>query len=750
MFDRKKTAAFIAGMLICAYAAVPAINAFADEDFLVEGATEASTSKDTYTKSGDFMYSLTHDGKVCIEDCTSTAENLVIPDTLDGIAVTELGRSALGSDHENNTFKTVTIPASVTYISADNPFVFCTNLTEIKVAEGSADFCAEDGILYNKDKTEIICYPCCKKGDSFAIPETVKKVGASAFYNTIPYDIKMPASLEKVEHFAFANTRLGSADFSGTKLEYLSDYAFTNCSHLKEIKLPDTVEHIGGGTFAGCGQLEEITLPEKLQTIGQYAFFDTGLTEAVIPDSVTSIGYCAFGYYTSASGQVASKNEAFTIVGRQGGAASVYAHDKDSDYDYQNSFSFMTPEEYEEKLVEEQALNSTKSGDYEYAVIDGEVALTFCYSQEDKITVPDTIDGKKVDAIYTNCFNVSCPASEIIIPEGIKELKRRAFYQCGNLKKITTPASVKTIGDNAFDECKALESVEFLGAETIGNQIFRECSALKTVKADGCLKEWNDEEPFLYAIGLEDITITEGDGNFSSENGVLYNKDKSVLIAYPPAKTETEFIAPKGLKEIAQSAFIRALNLKKVEIPEADVINAYAFEGCENLTEVKLSDSLTTLGADAFYNCNALKSLHLPDTLVNIGTCAFGYYHDENADTENGAPSDILVEGFKLYTVKDCEAYNYAKSAGIEVITGTTEILGKNVSKGFLYTVGGIIAAFILGIIGVFTGKKIKKSKAEKEAAEKREKTAERRKKRQEEENEDTDKEEDSLEDDED
>lgn len=750
MFDRKKTAAFIAGLLICAYSAVPAINAFADEDFLVEGATEAAVSTDTYTKSGDFMYSLTTDGKVCIEDCTSTAEDLVIPDTLDGIAVTELGRSALGSDHDNSTFKTVTIPASVTYISADNPFVFCTNLSEIKVAEGNADFCAEDGILYNKDKTELICYPCCKKGDSFAIPGTVKQIGASAFYNTIPHEITMPASLEKVEHFAFAYTRLSSADFSGTKLEYISDYAFTSCNSLSEIKLPDTLEHIGGGAFASCGTLDEITLPNKLLTIGQYAFFDTGLTEIVIPDSVTTIGYCAFGYYTSASGQTASKDEAFTIVGKQGGAASLYAHDKDSDYDYQNNFSFLTPEEYEEKQVEMQALNSTRSGDYDYAEINGETVLTFCYSQDDKITVPDTIDGKKVDAIYTSCFNVSCPASEVIIPDGIKEIKRRAFFECGNLKKITAAASVKTIGDNAFDTCQALENVELLGAETIGNHIFRECTALRTFKADGCLKEWNDEEPFLYSTGLEDITITEGDGNYSSENGILYNKDKSILIAYPPAKPETEFKAPKGLKEIAQSAFIRALNLKKVELPDVDIINAYAFEGCENLSEVKLSDSLTTLGADAFYNCYALKSLHLPDTLVNIGTCAFGFRHDDNADTANGAPSDVLIEGFKLYTVKNSEAYKRAKDDGIEVITGTTEIFGKNISTGFIYTVIGIIAAFILGIIGVFTGKKLKKSKAEKVRAENREKAAKRRKERQEAENDDTDKEEDSLEDDED
>lgn len=747
MFDRKKTAAFIAGLLICAYAAVPAINTFAEEDFLVEGATEVTTSKDTYTISGDFMYSLTTDGKVCIEDCTSTAEDLVIPDTIDGIAVTELGKTAFGSDHENSTFKTVTLPASINYISAENPFIYCTQLTEIKVAEGSSDYKAVDGILYNKDKTQVICYPCCKKGSSFTIPSGVKKVGASAFYNTALQEITMADSLEQVEHFAFASTDLTTADFSKTKLEYLSDYAFTNCTHLHDVLLPDTVEHIGGGTFAGCNGLEKITLPKNLQTIGQYAFFDTGLTEIIIPDSVESIGYCAFGYYISASGQTASKDEAFIIVGKQGSAAYIYAHDTDSDYDYKNNFSFLTPEQYEEKQLEMQALNSTRSGDYDYAVVDGQVALITCYSTEDVITVPDTIDGKKVDAIYTSCFNISCPASEIIIPEGIKEIKRRAFYECGNLKKITTPASLKTIGDNAFDSCKALEHVEFLGVENIGDQIFRECTALKTVKADGCLQKWDDEEPFLYCIALEDITITEGSGNYSSENGIIYNKDKSLLIAYPPAKPDTEFIAPKGVKEIAQSAFIRAQNLKKVEIPEADVINDYAFEECTNLTEIKLSDTLTTLGIDAFYNCTSLKTLHLPESLVNIGTCAFGFYHDYDADTENDEDADKLIEGFKVYTVKDCTAYQYAQSAGIEVITGTTEVLGKNVSTGFLFTVGGIVAAFILGIIGVFTGKKIKKSKAEKEAAEKREKAAERRKKRQEEEKEDTDEEEEPLED---
>lgn len=745
MFNRKKTAAFIAGLLICAYSAVPAAYAFA-EDYLVEGETEAAVSSDTYTISGDFMYSLTTDGKVCIEDCTSTAEDLVIPDTIDGIPVTELGKTALGSDHENNTFKTVTLPASINYISADNPFIYCIHLSEIKVDEKNADFCTEDGILYSKDKSRLICYPCRKEGHEFTVPDSVKNIGASALYDTTLADIKLPSGLETIEHFSFAYTDIESIDLSGTKIKEIDDYSFSSCKRLTDVKFPACLERIGGGAFASCSLLEKVTFPEGLLHIGQYSFFDTKLSEAIIPDSVEEIGYCAFGYYTSVSGETVADSH-FTIVGSNGSAASTYAYDRDSDYDYQNNFNFLTPEQYEEEQQEIQSLNSIRSGDYEYAVTDIGAVLTSCYSEDDVITVPDTIDGNKIVAVNTTCFTPT-QASEIILPESITDIRKMAFFQCASLKKITIPASVKTIGANVFDQCTALEEVTILGAESIGDSAFKSCTSLKTFKADGCLKEWDDEEPFFTCHALEDITITEGDGNFSSADGVLYNKDKSVLLAYPASKSSTSFIAPSGVKEIGQSAFANAVYLEKVEIPEADIINAYAFESCEKLSYVKLSETINTIEADAFYDCYALKSLRISDTISNIGPCAFGYCNNEAAEDDESAASDKLIEGFKLYTPKDSAAYHYAKEAGIEVITGTTEFFGKNYSSGFLYTIAGIIGAALIAVIGFVTGKKIKKSKAEKAAAEKREKAAERRKKRAEEEasdadeNDDTDEEE--------
>ena len=100
---------------------------------------------DDYKVSGDFKYSLTPSGNICIEGCTSTDESLVIPSEIDGKKVTDLGKTALGTDHENSPFVSVTIPASVEYISEENPFMYCTKLKEIKVESGNADFIAEDG-----------------------------------------------------------------------------------------------------------------------------------------------------------------------------------------------------------------------------------------------------------------------------------------------------------------------------------------------------------------------------------------------------------------------------------------------------------------------------------------------------------------------------------------------------------------------------------------------------------------------------
>ena len=734
MLERKKIAAFIAGLLICAYAAAPVTSAFAEEDkedIPVSDALQEEDDDDTYIKSGDFLYSKTHDDTVCIEDYTGTAEVLEVPDELDGIAVTELGKKAFGSDPDNNPITEVKLPASITYISDSNPFMYCTKLEKISVAKENKDYCTEDDILYTKSKDTLICYPCKKGGTSFTVPDSVKTLGTSALYDTGLEEIKLPDGLEKIGYFSIACLpRMTSIDLSNTKVTEILPYALSSCSTLSDVKLPEGLTYIGGGAFSSCPILKEIKLPESLIEIGQYAFINTGLSAIVIPDNVAEIGYCAFGYYTNTVGNIVA-DDSFTMVGKLGSAAQRYATDSDTEYDYKNNFVFLTREEYQQ---EQDYLNleRIKSGDYEYGVTDEGAVLTCCYSEENGVlNVPAEIDGHRIVKIYPSCFSIS-QASEIILPDGVEELREMAFYNCKELKKITLPASVKLIGDRAFDGCGALETVEFLGAETIGNRIFCDCSALRNFKAAGTLKEWNDNEPFIFCTALENIDIGSG-SSFITENGIMYNSDKSVLMAYPANKTDKSFTAPESVTEIAQSAFANCHYLESVKLPNVKVINAYAFENCESLSSFEVSDKLEKLDSDAIYSCVALKSLRLPSSLSEIGDYAFGYYYKEAADTENGEPDDVLVEGFTLYADEGSEAYKYAQREGIKVVTGTTKVLGKNMSSGFVYTMAGIIGAALLGIIGVFTGKAVKKGKAKKESAERKAKAAERRRKKAEE-----------------
>ena len=740
MFDRKKIAAFIAGMLLCAYGAVPAAS-FADDEAEPTTVTEESEPEEgapygDYTISGDFMYSKTMDGDARIEDCTASGTELVIPDTIDGLAVKELGTTAFGSDPENCSFTSITIPASVNYISADNPFIYCTKLTEIKVDSGSESYTAEDGVLYNKDKNELIAYPASKSGKSFTVPDSVKKLCAGAFYNSQLSEIKLPKALEEVNYFTFGDMKeLKKIDLSGTTVYSLGSYAFSNCEALEEVLLPDTLEDIGGGAFAGCKSITSITLPQSLLSVGQYAFVDTGLTEIDVPDSVESIGYGAFGYSTSMGNFVA--NNDFVIVGSSGSAAQRYSVDSDTDYDYVNNFTFLTREAKEEQ-GELLNLERITSGDFEYAITDNGAVLLSCQSSEAKVTVPEEIDGNKIVKIYPTCFS-PCQASEIILPESIDEIREMAFYACPNLKSVIIPASVKTIGNNVFDKCSLLETVEIKGAETMGELVFCDCNALKKLTISGELKEWNDQEPFVDCKALEEITVTDGSGNFTSEDGVLYNKDKTTLIAYPACKADKSFTAPKSVKSIAQSAFYGAVNLESADLSSVTSIESFAFENCKALKSVKLSKKLETLGSDAFYNCTSLKKLRLPKTLTDIGACAFGYCYQEQANSDDPEATNVLVDGFRVYAPKNSTAYKYAKGCGMDVVTGTVELFGKNYDIRLLGFLGGLILAFIAVLIGKSAAKKVKAKKTEKELAEKREKAAERRKKRSEDEAEEDD-----------
>lgn len=745
MRDHKRTAAFLASLMICISTAAAPISVYAEngddtsaatvEEFEEDEEAAASTASESYIVSGDFSYSLNSDGSAQIQDCTATGTELTIPDTIDGIKVAELGKTAFGSDPENCPFEKINLPASIEYISSSDPFMYCTKLKEINVDAANEYYTVSDGVLFSKDMTLLVCYPQMLGGSSYTIPEGVTELGSAALYNTGLEEITFPSTLAVIDYFALGSlTGLTSVDMSGTALSSIGSFAFSGCSALSEVKLPDTLYGIDGGAFYNCKALTEITLPENLNYIGQYAFMDTGLKSIEIPESVESIAYSALGYCTAANGEE-TPVAGFTVIGQYGSAAYTYCTDSDSDYGYTNDFTFMTPEQAQQQS-ELLAQERFTEGAFEYAVISDKAVITLCTSQDTVIDVPDTLGGYPVSTIYPAAFS-GLTATVINLPDSVTTIREMAFYNCAYLQSITLPAGTESVGNNAFDTCTSLETIDFGGAKTIGQSVFYGCTSLKSVTISGECTEisvnGDGDTPFMDASALEEIIVTEGNGNYCTENGVLYNKDKTTLYAYPSAKKDKEFTLPSTVKEIAQSAFYHAVNLEKVDISGVETIGTYAFEECSALKSVKTTNTITSLGVDAFFNCTSLKSLRFGDKLTTIGSYAYGFYYNEDADTENDEQAETLVEGFKLYCDKDSTAYKFAKNYGIETVTGTVELFGKNVDKTFLWVMAGILLAAIAAVIGIITGRSIKKKKAEKKEAERQKELAERRAKKREE-----------------
>lgn len=681
----KKAAAFTAGLLICLTTATPLLSTYAetanyDNEImpinLEEDTEEPDEEAALYTNTestdniyGDFSYTIDDDNNAHITGCSSTNTEITIPETIDGLTVTELDSTAfLESQAEK-----INIPATIEYISAENPFASCLNMKEFSVDENNEYYCSSDGVLFTKDMKKLIFYPPQKEGTSYNIPDGVEEIGIAAISETSLSEIKVPDSVNKIGRHAFSfDTELTKIDLSKTSIGTIDFMTFINCTSLNEVLLPETLTEISIASFMGCEKLAEITLPPQLEIIGQSAFMGTAIEKIRIPEKATYIGYCAFGYDMDEN-----PNSNLVIIGEANSSAQTYATDTDDEYGIQNNFTFITTEaaDAEEEYL---ALNPVASGDYEYAVIDGEACITFCVSMDNTVNVPDEIDGYKVTSIYRNAF-YACEAKNIILPE-----------------------TVKSIGENAFS------------------------SIVESITISGSCVSIDSTEPFLNCSSLKEINVTEnGDGDFSSENGVLYNKDKTILLAYPVQKSDKSFTVPKSVTEIGLSAFCYNEYLEDIDLSNTEIIGNYAFEACPNIKSVKFSDNLKVVGTHAFIGNTSLMSVRLPENIETIGDYAFGYQYDAElaqniADAKNSGLTDenaetplpfSVIDGFKIYTEEDSLAWQYCKACNIETVTNTTSIGGKNVDNNFIAVIGGAVGVVILAIIGIFTGRSIKNKK---------------------------------------
>ncbi len=217
---------------------------------------------------------------------------------------------------------------------------------------------------------------------------------------------------------------------------------------------------------------------------------------------------------------------------------------------------------------------------------------------------------------------------DIVIPEEViydskvylvTTIGDEAFYRCYALTSVSMP-SVTTIGDEAFFRCSALTSVSMPSVTTIGNSAFYDCDALTSVHIPASCTSIGIN-PFAGCTALKEIVVDDNNPNYSSADGVLYDKGKTTLIGWPTAEGEIDIMP--SVTTIGEEAFGWSGALTSVSMPSVTTIGYGAFSSCDGLTSVSMP-SVTTIGEEAFRYCSSLTSIDIPASVTTLGNSAFG------------------------------------------------------------------------------------------------------------------------------
>ena len=518
--------------------------------------------------------------------------------------MTSIGDSAF---EDCTSLTSITIPNGVTSIG-DSAFEGCTSLKSITIPNSvtSIGFGAFIG---------------CSSLTSITIPDSVTCIGDSAFNGcTSLTSITLPDSVTSIGDYAFLGcSRLTAIDVNTDNKDYTSvnGVLFYNDKTIicypagkkgNNYKIPDGVTSICWYAFSGCTSLTSITIPDSVTEIGGSAFENcSSLTSITIPDSVTSIGIGAFVGCSSLTSIMIPDN--VTYIG-----GAVFA-----------DCSSLT----EIKV-------STQNAKY--------VSVNGVLYNKDKTTIMCYPAGKK-DKNYK-------------ILDGVTEICTSAFNGCSSLTSITIPDSVTEIGVSAFSGCSSLTGITIPDSVTrIDMSTFRGCSSFTSITIPDNVT-YIDIWAFNGCTGLTAIDVKAGNNNYTSVNGVLFNKDKTELICYPAGKTDKSYNIPSCVTNVGGWAFDGCTSLTSITIPDSVTeIDWSAFEGCTSLTSITIPDSVTEIGWSAFEGCTSLKSITIPSSVTSIGKNAFGYYFDNEYKK---------IDNFKIYCYIGTAGEKYAKENGFE------------------------------------------------------------------------------------
>ncbi len=580
-------------------------------------------------------------GRNAFAECSCLAE-LEIPNTVEFIGETAFVYTALRSLY---------IPASVTTIEGDI-FYNCDKLETIFVDGANAYYTSDErGVLYNKEKTELLRAPCALNG-TYIVPEGVETIAAYAFFPCRNLNvIHLPESLKAVAGYAFyCCDNLWDVHYAGSESDWeqvsvdSENNALLNANiyfgresnlgegvcgdnltwvldtngrlvisgagamydyegqgpwwqlndRIETVFVEDGVTSIGSYAFRGCYSLYYVQLADTVETIGYYAFFDCdGLTEFSIPSALTTIGESAF-------------------------------------YDCDSLHTVYS--------------NSRLSAVYACAFKGCNNLTTFWFAEG-------------LTTLGEEAF-MNTGLTSVILPKTMQRVGDRVFAGSKIREASVEDSELTALGNGFFENCTELQSAN-LGNNIVvmGIDVFNGCTALSSVHLSGSFASMG-ERCFKNCRSLQSISIPDGVTQIHSET---FYACENLNLIYLGANVESigdyafygagiqELTASSSLRTIGTGAFSNCQRMTQLSgIDNVTEIGSNAFEDCYSLYSFTIPAGVTYISHYTFANCYALRTLYMCNLVSGIGYNAFaGCYNlvDVNFDGSKTQFEAIYNEG---------------------------------------------------------------------------------------------------------